>query len=75
MSTETLQDLHGTWAWVMVYANAAAVANAVVYANAGVATFALATLAVVTWYLEDGSPAGTSFEREHFIKTLTDALA
>lgn len=77
---ETTAQANGRgWLWmgayVAVYANAAAVANAVVYANAAVATFALATLAVVVWYLEDESPSGTSFEKEHFVKTMTDAFA
>lgn len=61
-------------AYVAVYANALALANAAVYANAAVATNALATLVVVTWYLPD-SHATSSFERDAFVKTLSDALA
>lgn len=61
-------------AYVAIYATAVAVANAGVYANAAVATNALATLVIVTWYLEDGTPAANTFEHDHLIKSLTDAL-
>ncbi|MCX5069003.1 hypothetical protein OOJ91_24470 [Micromonospora lupini] len=60
---------------VAIYANAVGVANAVAYANVGVATFALATVALVTWYLEDGSAAGSQFERDILVNAFTDALA
>ncbi|MEE1805258.1 hypothetical protein [Streptomyces sp. BE133] len=61
-------------AYVAIYANAVGVANAVVYANAAVATNALATVVVVTWYLEDGSPTGSGIERDAFVDALTSAL-
>lgn len=61
-------------AYVAIYANAVGVANAVVYANAGVATFALATLAVVTWYLEDGTPVGSELERNKLVTGLATSL-
>ncbi len=50
-------------AYVAIYVNALGVANAVGYANVGVATFALATLGVVTFYLDGDNPAN-QFERE-----------
>ncbi|MFI8266627.1 hypothetical protein [Streptomyces sp. NPDC085665] len=66
------------WFWmgtyVAVYANAVGAANAVAYTNAGVATNALATLVVVTCYLEDGSPVGSDIERDTFVDALTSAL-
>ncbi|GAA3374562.1 hypothetical protein [Streptomyces racemochromogenes] len=61
-------------AYVAVYVNAVGAANAVAYTNAGVATNALATLVVVTWYLEDGSPNGSDIERDAFVDALTSAL-
>ncbi|MGW2324211.1 hypothetical protein ACWC5C_00430 [Streptomyces sp. NPDC001700] len=61
-------------AYVAIYVNAAGAANAVAYTNAGVATNALATLVVVTWYLEDGSPSGSGIERDTFVNALTTAL-
>ncbi|MEU8762722.1 hypothetical protein [Streptomyces sp. NPDC048659] len=61
-------------AYVAIYANAVGAANAVAYTNAGVATNALATLVVVTWYLEDGSPTGSGIERDAFVDALTSAL-
>ncbi|WP_157865001.1 hypothetical protein [Streptomyces prasinopilosus] len=66
------------WFWmganVAIYVNAVGAANAVAYTNAGVATNALATLVVVTWYLEDGSPTGSGIERDAFVEALTSAL-
>ncbi|MCX5204974.1 hypothetical protein OG897_26400 [Streptomyces sp. NBC_00237] len=61
-------------AYVAIYVNAVGAANAVAYTNAGVATNALATLVVVTWYLEDGSPTGSGIERDAFVEALTSAL-
>ncbi|MFJ3876584.1 hypothetical protein ACIPW5_03890 [Streptomyces sp. NPDC090077] len=61
-------------AYVAIYVNAVGAANAVAYTNAGVATNALATLVVVTWYLEDGSPSGSDIERDAFVSALTSAL-
>lgn len=66
------------WAWmganVLIYANAIGVANAVGYTNVGVATFALATLGFVTWYLPDyGSDSG--IDREARVAELADAVA
>ncbi|WP_159395008.1 hypothetical protein [Streptomyces sp. 2323.1] len=61
-------------AYVAIYVNAVGAANAVAYTTAGVATNALATLVVVTWYLEDGSPAGSDIERDAFVDALTSAL-
>ncbi|MFE1384364.1 hypothetical protein ACFW6S_36010 [Streptomyces sp. NPDC058740] len=61
-------------AYVAIYVNAVGTANAVAYTNAGVATNALATLVVVTWYLEDGSPNGSDIERDAFVNALTSAL-
>ncbi|MEU8892905.1 hypothetical protein [Streptomyces sp. NPDC048442] len=61
-------------AYVAIYVNAVGAANAVAYTNAGVATNALATLVVVTWYLEDGSPTGSGIERDAFVDALTSAL-
>jgi SdpC family antimicrobial peptide len=61
-------------AYVAIYVNAVGAANAVGYTNAGVATNALATLVVVTWYLEDGSPNGSGIERDAFVDALTSAL-
>ncbi|MBZ4319755.1 hypothetical protein [Streptomyces huiliensis] len=65
-----------TWmgAYVIIYANAVGAANALAYTNAGVATNALATLVVVTWYLEDGKPVGSDIERDAFVDALTSAL-
>ncbi|MFK8851375.1 hypothetical protein [Streptomyces sp. Ac-502] len=66
------------WFWmganVAIYVNAVGAANAVAYTTAGVATNALATLVVVTWYLEDGKPASTGIERDAFVDALTSAL-
>ncbi|MGW7306824.1 hypothetical protein ACWGI1_14735 [Streptomyces sp. NPDC054835] len=61
-------------AYVAIYANAVGAANAIAYTNAGVATNALATLVVVTWYLEDGSPGSSDIERDAFVNALTSAL-
>ncbi|MDG4534755.1 hypothetical protein [Streptomyces sp. AV19] len=61
-------------AYVAIYVNAVGAANAAVYTNAGVATNALATLVVVTWYLEDGKPTGSDIERDAFVDALTSAL-
>ncbi|MFI1302348.1 hypothetical protein [Streptomyces sioyaensis] len=61
-------------AYVAIYVNAVGAANAVAYTTAGVATNALATLVVVTWYLEDGRPAGSDIERDAFVDALTSAL-
>ncbi|GAA2911241.1 hypothetical protein GCM10020221_03750 [Streptomyces thioluteus] len=61
-------------AYVAIYVNAVGAANAAVYTNAGVATNALATLVVVTWYLEDGKPTGSDIERDAFVGALTSAL-
>ncbi|MFF5333496.1 hypothetical protein [Streptomyces sp. NPDC013181] len=61
-------------AYVAIYVNAVGAANAVAYTNAGVATNALATLVVVTWYLEDGSPSGSGIERDAFVAAFTSAL-
>ncbi|GAA0397645.1 hypothetical protein [Streptomyces luteireticuli] len=61
-------------AYVAIYVNALGAANAAVYTNAGVATNALATLVVVTWYLEDGKPSGSGIERDAFVGALTNAL-
>jgi SdpC family antimicrobial peptide len=62
-------------AYVAIYVNAVGAANAAVYTNAGIATNALATLVVVTWYLEDGSPSGSGIERDAFVNALTSALS
>ncbi|MEI7030935.1 hypothetical protein [Streptomyces pratensis] len=62
-------------AYVAIYANAVGVANAVGYANVGVATFALATLAVTWFYLEDEDPAMSGFERDQVVGQVTEALA
>lgn len=66
----------GGWTWmgayVAAYANVAAVANAVVYANAALATLAVATLAVVTWYLPEGDGVA-QIDREKRIAVLTKA--
>ncbi|WP_017609226.1 hypothetical protein [Nocardiopsis xinjiangensis] len=66
------------WTWqganVAIYANALGVANVVGYTNAGVATFALAAVAVVKLYLDDSGPQGAGFEREHFVNEFATAF-
>lgn len=66
------------WTWqganVAIYANALGVANVVGYTNAGVATLALAAVAVVKLYLDDSGPQGAGFEREHFVNEFATAL-
>lgn len=60
-------------AYVAIYVNALGVANAVAYANVGVATFALATLGVVTFYLDGDNPV-TQFEHEQVAAEVARAL-
>ncbi|MBE1460496.1 SdpC family antimicrobial peptide [Nocardiopsis terrae] len=60
---------------VAIYANAVGVVNVAGYTNAGVATLALATLAVVTLYLEDEDASQNGFEKQHVINELTEAMA
>ncbi|WP_226351962.1 hypothetical protein [Pseudonocardia sp. ICBG601] len=60
-------------AYVAIYVNALGVANAVAYANVGVATFALATLGVVTFYLDGDNPAN-QFEREQVVAEVAAAF-
>ncbi|WP_017587666.1 hypothetical protein [Nocardiopsis ganjiahuensis] len=60
---------------VAIYANAVGVVNVAGYTNAGVATLALATLAVVTFYLEDEDAGQNGFEEQHVINELTEAMA
>jgi SdpC family antimicrobial peptide len=61
-------------AYVAVYANAVALANAGVYANVAAATNAVATLVITWFYLPDYSPK-TQFQRDGLVADLTDALA
>lgn len=67
------------WTWMganaVLYANAAAVANAVVYTNAAVATLAVATIALVTWYLPDASGQASTIDRQERISTITKIMA
>ncbi len=60
---------------IAAYAHIGAVANAAVYANVGLATFALATLGIVTWYLMDDPEEFNDVERGAFVADMTDALA
>jgi SdpC family antimicrobial peptide len=59
-----------------LYVAAAAVvlANAVVYANVGVATNAVATLVIVWWYLMEDPAQVNDFERQQFVSLMTNSL-
>lgn len=67
------------WTWmganVAIYANAIGVANAVGYANAAVATLAVATIAVVTWYLPGENGGASTIDRQERIATMADIIS
>lgn len=66
------------WFWmganVAVYANAVGVANAVGYTNVGVATFAVATIGFVTWYLPDHD-SSSGMDRDAQVAELANAVS
>ncbi|MEI4741685.1 hypothetical protein [Rhodococcus erythropolis] len=66
------------WFWmganVAIYANAVGVANAIGYANVGVATLALATIGFVTWYLP-GYDSISGIDRDARVAQLANAVS
>lgn len=66
------------WLWmgayVAIYANIVGLANAVGYANVAVATLAVATIGIVTWYLPEGAGGASKIDREERIAKMTKIL-